>query len=1244
MAANNIYIQVAFNSQSAQQNVNALNQAIASTGPTAAKSSQQATAGLTSVSVSVQQVSREFSQLTAAIAGLGISRAIGALVQMSAELSRTKLAMESFTGSAEAANKVFEQIRAIAATGPFRFKDLEETGQRLLGFGMAAKNVPDTLKVIADQVARMGGSIEGVNTIVTVFGRVMEKNFVGAMDVMRALPAQGIPALKALGDEMSKELGRAVDVEEVRAALKQGILDPLQFIRVQLDAMRQKGDAGKFSDDAARAFKNLGDAVDNALGKLFGPDGFGPALTKLGNEIGEALTPIGGLIDKLMKLPEPDKEMILNWAAAAAAIAAFGTALAVVTNLVSPLAALTAGLVKFTASLVLMNPELALTALVLGGIGAALYKMVPQIQDFVDKGVKAIRDKLTGFIAPLQEEGKKFFAAIFGGGEAIEPGALINTDALFATLKEQEQKHAAEASHTLLEALGSPAEAVHVKYVELFAELEEKMKSFKDEAQKTALRGILGGAESSELAAAQLKDNKKQIDELARYNQEKVKGSYDAQIAYIEAMDARDLNSKVAAIDKVTDLRIASAQEVAKVQDDALQQSFEATRKLLEDHRVELEALGADVTKAIATQQNELRGKQAVINEKAADDEQKYRLEGWKKANDAIIEDQKRVFDAFKSEFDQLFDAFTSKSPGRAIANVFKSMALGEAKNLFSSTAASAATAAAGYGVPAQEITKGGILGQLMQRGMPVRPPGAPPDIYTPAAPHSSVSFDGEGGANRFASSTNTYEAATLRFAVAVSNFAGAVVSTKGGADRMADDGGGATATEAAMLGEIRRRESSGNYGAQNTKSSASGAYQFTNSTWRMARQATGIGGQYGTAKEAPQSVQDANALWLLRKYGPNSSTSWEASGPYGVGTGGADQGGADFSTTVYASADGGGGYSPALPGYQGGFTSVPHDGGAAAAALGVLGHMAGGGGFNVGQATSTATKLLAGWKGMLGFGAVHGATPGSESLARAAEGPGVTPGGAFSWSGLANSPLAKAAAGLGGGMLAQRGLLGPAMGTGAGILEGTLGGAGVGFSIGGPLGAGIGAAVGLGIGAGEMLAGVESPRNQAKRLANQLYHIAINNTTADQIVALANSSYGGSVSRAMRAPEVRHMLGLFAAGTGQSFAQGFNDPHGASLVESGGRLQQQQTYQYGQGYVQSSGLPTYGGGSPSVLGAPGGLSLSLNIGGQDAAKFMTGQVVTPDVVQTQYAAAMNGSSGRVAQALMMSEPGSIAT
>jgi len=241
----------------------------------------------------------------------------------------------------------------------------------------------------------------------------------------------------------------------------------------------------------------------------------------------------------------------------------------------------------------------------------------------------------------------------------------------------------------------------------------------------------------------------------------------------------------------------------------------------------------------------------------------------------------------------------------------------------------------------------------------------------------------------------------------------------------------------------------------------------------------------------------------------------------------------------------------------------------------------------------------------------------------------------ALSTGPFAGTPIGPAVGGAG-TMLAAYGLLGEPRGTVGGVVAGTAGG----FLVAGP----IGAAVGFGIGVGEMIAGVESPRREAKRLVREIYHIDINNSTADQIVAIAKQNYASHVSLAVRAPEVRQMLGLYAAGTGQAdrFPQSATTPHGASLVESGGTLFQQATYQYGNPYTYQSNLPVYGPSGGSLPTPGGNLSLSLNIGGQDAARFMQGNVVTPDVIQTQYAAAMQGSSGRVDQALTLQSPGMI--
>ena len=1257
MAANNIYIQVDFNSQQAQQNVNALNQAIGQTGPTAAKSSQQATTALGSVQVSVQQTTRAFGELTMALAGLGIGRVVSNMVQVGSELGRAQTMMQAFTGSAAEAAKVFEQIRSIAAQSPFRFKDLEETARALLGFGAAAKDVPATIKIVTDQVAAMGGSIENVNSIIRIFGRVMDKDFVGAMDLMRLLPQQGVKVMDALREAVGRSMGIGIaTVQEVQKAMKEGVLEPAETMRVILRAMQQEtGGAAAKITDFAKFLKTLADAFDDAKKELMGPTGFGPALANLAEEIKSFLTPFAALIDWLVKLPPHTKEVIVNLAAITAGVVAFSTALTVLTTVAGPAVtaiSAIAGAIGKALLVVLANPELlaamaTITAFVVGFV--TLYpEQAKKLEETAENWVGGLWKKLKDKVGAMAKESGLFPDNLNppeldkGSGDILQETA----DNLQKT-QDKVKEWADAANKTLLDALGSPADAVAIKYKDLFDKLNQDIKDLHISVQHAAeLRQQLTDAQQAETSAKTLQKEKQHIEELAKLDEERVKGSYEAQIAYIEALDEQDLRKKVAAIDKVTALRIASAQEVAKVQDDELQQVFEAQK----------EAAAAlqnpdDRAAAIANAQKEMTARQALIDQKAVDDGQKYRLEGWKKANDAIIEDQKRVFDAFKSEFDELFDAFTSKSPGKAIGEVFKKLAMGEAKDIFSSTAASYATQAAGYGQPASEITRGGgIISQLLRRGMPPRPPGPPPDLYEAARPHSDINYGEDQSANRFAISTSTYDTATVRFAIAVAKFSGAGGSNQGDANRSADDGSAPSGPEAAVLAEVRRRESSGNYAAKNSTTTASGAYQFTNGTWRMATQATGIGTQYGTAKEAPQAVQDANALWLLRKYGPNSTTSWAASGPYSTPTAGAiDTGGAAFTTSVYSprpsdvvtsgsgSADD---YtSPGVSTAMGGVMSLP-----------TQSHIFDAANMPVLMKTASgAVGFIPGaQKGFDLLKAFGGSYAGSGGLSRigtnigqygaAFNAPDATFAAKFqalSTGPFAGTPAGPAAGAIGMG-LATAGIFGEHRGTPGGVLMATGGG----FLAAGP----IGAAVGFGIGIGEVAAGVESPRNEAKRLVRQLYRLNINNQTADQIVSLAQQSYGGRVSVAVRSPEVRHMLGLYAAGTGQNMAASTNDPHGASLVEAGGTLQQQASYQYGTPYAYGSNLPVYGGVPAHPLGPPGGLSLSLNIGGQDAAKFMTGQVVTPDVVQTQYASAMNGSSGRVAQALMMSEPGSIAS
>ena len=92
------------------------------------------------------------------------------------------------------------------------------------------------------------------------------------------------------------------------------------------------------------------------------------------------------------------------------------------------------------------------------------------------------------------------------------------------------------------------------------------------------------------------------------------------------------------------------------------------------------------------------------------------------------------------------------------------------------------------------------------------------------------------------------------------------------------------------VLNSIKGVESGGgDYNAKNPNSSASGAYQFIDSTWRASTKKYGIGQQYPTARSAPPEIQDAVARKsveeLMAKYNGDTdkvANVWYTGNPNG--------------------------------------------------------------------------------------------------------------------------------------------------------------------------------------------------------------------------------------------------------------------------------------------------------------------------------------------------------------------------
>jgi len=97
-----------------------------------------------------------------------------------------------------------------------------------------------------------------------------------------------------------------------------------------------------------------------------------------------------------------------------------------------------------------------------------------------------------------------------------------------------------------------------------------------------------------------------------------------------------------------------------------------------------------------------------------------------------------------------------------------------------------------------------------------------------------------------------------------------AVMSSQKGDRAVSTSGGTPSTAPGGIAAHIRRCESSNNYRAQNSHSTASGAYQFINGTWR------GVTGLPGSAKDYPPAVQDRAFVKLWA--GGRGAHNWNAS------------------------------------------------------------------------------------------------------------------------------------------------------------------------------------------------------------------------------------------------------------------------------------------------------------------------------------------------------------------------------
>lgn len=112
----------------------------------------------------------------------------------------TQVGLTVLLGSQQAAKSFLAEILAFAKQTPYAFTDLTNQAQRLLSYGIDAKNVVPVLTAIGDAATGMGKGVQGVDQLATAIGQIQAKGRLQSQELLQ-LSEIGVNGLKILANQ-----------------------------------------------------------------------------------------------------------------------------------------------------------------------------------------------------------------------------------------------------------------------------------------------------------------------------------------------------------------------------------------------------------------------------------------------------------------------------------------------------------------------------------------------------------------------------------------------------------------------------------------------------------------------------------------------------------------------------------------------------------------------------------------------------------------------------------------------------------------------------------------------------------------------------------------------------------------------------------------------------------------------------------------------------------------------------------
>ena len=212
------------------------------------------------------------------------------LIEVRSQYEMNERALGILIDSAERGTQIFNELSQMALVSPYTLIELSSAAKQLTAYDIAAKDVVDTTRRLADMASAVGIPIE---RLTYALGQIKAYGYLNSRDARMFLNA-GIPLVKNLADHYTELEGKMVSVGDVYDRMKKkaiGYNDVMQVITEMTD------EGGKFFDFQAK----MADTLKVQLANLT------LAWNNMLNEIGKSEQ--GVLVGGIKGL----KELFLQW-------------------------------------------------------------------------------------------------------------------------------------------------------------------------------------------------------------------------------------------------------------------------------------------------------------------------------------------------------------------------------------------------------------------------------------------------------------------------------------------------------------------------------------------------------------------------------------------------------------------------------------------------------------------------------------------------------------------------------------------------------------------------------------------------------------------------------------------------------------------------------------------------------------------------------------------------------------------